>query len=173
MTVAVRRAETEAQREEALEVRYAVFVEEQGVPENIEIDGKDDEAIHFVGYATAESTHESGESDDGDSNPQLDRDDQQDHDTGKPVAAGRLRGADDDVGKVERIAVLESHRGEGFGRAIMNELEATARGRGLSKLLLHAQIPVEEFYHALGYETTSTVFEEAGIEHVEMEKLLK
>ena len=35
---------------------------------------------------------------------------------------------------------------------------------------MHAQTPVEGFYRELGYETTSDVFEEAGIEHVEMEK---
>lgn len=166
MTVAVRRAETEAEREDAFEVRYAVFVEEQGVPEDVEVDGKDDEAIHFVGYATAESTSDSDESNDSDSDRESDSDSRQ------PVAAGRLREAGDGIGKVERIAVLATHRGEGWGRAIMDELEATARERGLSKLVMHAQMPVKGFYGALGYETTSDVFEEAGIEHVEMEKLL-
>ncbi|MFC4552544.1 MULTISPECIES: GNAT family N-acetyltransferase [Halorussus] len=153
MTPEVRRAETDAEREDALRVRREVFVEEQGVPEELEVDGRDDEAIHFVGYAD-------------------DRADASGEDSRVPVAAGRLRAVDDGVGKVERIAVVESRRGEGWGRATMDELEATAEARGFSTLVMHAQTPVEGFYRELGYETTSDVFEEAGIPHVEMEKSL-
>ncbi|NHN58941.1 MULTISPECIES: GNAT family N-acetyltransferase [Halorussus] len=156
MTGEVRRAETEAEREDALAVRYEVFVEEQGVPEDLEVDGRDDEAIHFVGYDAPESYDESV--DGGDL---------------RPVAAARLREVGDATGKVERVAVLEERRGEGWGRAVMAELEATAAAeRGLSTLTMHAQTPVEGFYRSLGYETTSDVFEEAGIPHVEMEKTL-
>lgn len=148
MSVDVRRARTTAERSDALAVRRRVFIEEQGVPEAIEVDGKDDEAVHFVAY------------DDGDA-----------------VGAARLRGVDGDpeaatTGKVERVAVLVDRRDEGLGRAIMAELEATARELGFDALILHAQLPVEGFYHALGYETTSDVFLEADIEHVEMEKVL-
>ncbi|UPV73993.1 GNAT family N-acetyltransferase [Halorussus limi] len=155
MTVGVRRAETEAERTDALAVRSEVFVEEQGVPEDLELDGKDDEAIHVVGYAE-------GESSDG----------RADGETPRPVGAGRLREVGDGVGKVERVAVLKPHRGEGVGRVIMDELEAAAAEQGLSKLVMHAQSPVEGFYRDLGYETTSDEFEEAGIPHVEMAKSL-
>lgn len=143
MSVRVTRARTADQRADALAVRRRVFVEEQGVPEGLEVDGKDDDATHFVAY------------DDGD-----------------PVGAARLREPDRGVGKVERVAVLPARRGEGIGRAIMAELEATAADQGIATLTLHAQTHVEEFYHRLGYETTSGVFEEAGIDHVEMEKSL-
>ncbi|WP_137286792.1 GNAT family N-acetyltransferase [Halorussus salinisoli] len=162
MTVGVRVAETESEREDALSVRFEVFVEEQGVPEDLEVDGEDDEAIHFVGYESAESNAEATES----------NEEPADVSSRRPVAAGRLREVGDDAGKVERIAVVEDRRGEGVGRAIMDELEATAAERGLSTLVMHAQRPVEEFYRKLGYETTSDVFEEAGIPHVEMEKSL-
>jgi len=156
MTVGVRRAETDAERADAIEVRKAVFVEEQGVPEELELDGKDDEAVHFVAYAEGESS--------GESSGDADR---------LPVGVGRLREVGDRTGKVERIAVLADYRGEGVGRAIMAELEATAAERGLSELVMHAQTPVEAFYRDLGYETTSEEFEEAGIPHVEMEKSLE
>ncbi|WP_435177970.1 GNAT family N-acetyltransferase [Halorussus sp. AFM4] len=155
MTGEVRRAETDVEREDAFAVRFEVFVEEQGVPEDLEVDGKDDEAVHFVGYAADESSDGSG----SDADP-------------RPVAAARLREVGDATGKVERVAVLEERRGDGWGRAIMEELEATAADRGLSTLTMHAQTPVEGFYRSLGYETTSDVFEEAGIPHVEMEKSL-
>ena len=155
MTGEVRRAETEAEREDALAVRFEVFVEEQDVPEDLEVDGRDDEAIHFVGYADPESNDERVDGDDP-----------------RPVAAARLREVGDATGKVERVAVVEDRRGDGWGRAIMEELEATAAERDLSTLTMHAQTPVEEFYRSLDYETTSDVFEEAGIPHVEMEKSL-
>ena len=122
MTTGVRRAETASEREDALAVRHEVFVEEQGVPEELEADGKDDEAVHFVGYAE-------GDCDEHDRN-ELDRD-EPDRDDLSPVSAGRLRPLGDGVAKVERIAVLESHRGEGWGRKVMAELEATAEERGI------------------------------------------
>ncbi|ELZ23625.1 GNAT family acetyltransferase [Halosimplex carlsbadense 2-9-1] len=141
MSVDVRVADDEADREAALSVRREVFIDEQGVPEDIEMDGRDDEAVHFVA------------TDDGD-----------------PVGAARLREVEAGVGKVERVAVVADRRGEGLGRALMQRLEATAADSGIDRLVMHAQTHVEEFYERLGYETTSDVFEEAGIDHVEMEK---
>jgi predicted GNAT family N-acyltransferase len=143
MTVRVCRAATDDERADAMRVRRQVFIEEQGVPEEIEVDGKDSEAIHFVAY-----------------------------DDGAPVGAARLREPDPEVGKVERVAVLASRRGEGIGRDVMAELEDTARSEDVERLTLHAQTHVESFYHELGYETTSDVFQEAGIDHVEMAKPL-
>jgi len=133
----------EASLESALTVRRAVFVEEQGVPEDRERDGCDDEAVHFL--AT---------------------------EAGDPVGTARLRRVDDATGKVERVAVLPDHRGEGWGRRLMAAVEDEARRRGLDRLVLHSQTDVEGFYRALDYGTTSDVFEEAGIPHVEMEKEL-
>ncbi|WP_123533902.1 GNAT family N-acetyltransferase [Halosimplex salinum] len=143
MTVDVRVAESDPDREAALSVRREVFIEEQGVPEDIEMDGRDDEAVHLVATAG-----------------------------GEPVGAARLREVDPGVGKVERVAVVDERRGEGIGRDLMDTLEATAADRGIDRLIMHAQTHVEAFYRRLGYETTSDVFEEAGIDHVEMEKTL-
>jgi predicted GNAT family N-acyltransferase len=95
MTVGVRRAETDAEQADAIAVRKTVFVEEQGVPEDLELDGKDDEAVHFVAYAAGKSDEKP--SDDADR---------------RPVGVGRLREVGDRTGKVERIAVLKERRGE-------------------------------------------------------------
>lgn len=162
MTVEARRAETDAERADALAVRRTVFVEEQGVPEALEVDGRDDESIHFVVYAESEDESEGRDTDPSES----------DDADARPIGAGRLREVGEGVGKVERIAVLKPRRGEGVGRAIMRTLESTAVDEGLSKLVMHAQTPVEGFYRDLGYETTSDEFEEAGISHVEMAKSL-
>ncbi|CQH58325.1 GNAT family acetyltransferase [Halobacterium hubeiense] len=138
----VGRADTDARYEDALSVRYAVFVDEQGVPEDLEVDEHEDDATHFVAY-----------------------------DDGEPVGAARLREYDDGVGKVERVAVRESCRGEGWGAALMDELEATASER-YDELYLHAQLPAAGFYDDRGYVREGEQFEEAGIPHVAMRKRL-
>lgn len=142
------RATTEAEREDAFDVRHEVFVEEQGVPEELEWDEWDDrpDTVHFVAY----------------------------DEDGEPVGAARLRPKEDATGvaKVERVAVCEDRRGEDWGRQLMEAVEDAAREAGYAEVFLHAQRPVEDFYRRLGYETVSDVFEEAGIPHVEMEKRL-
>lgn len=139
----LRRARTDAEREDALAVRREVFIDEQGVPEGRELDGRDDESVHFVAY-----------------------------DDGAAVGAARLREYEAGTAKAERVAVLADHREAGIGRALMDRLEETARERGYGQLLLYAQVPVVGFYERLGYEVTSGEFEDAGIPHREMRKRL-
>ncbi|ADB59442.1 GCN5-related N-acetyltransferase [Haloterrigena turkmenica DSM 5511] len=139
----VRVADAERAREDAFAVRQTVFVEEQGVDEELEYDAHDETATHFVAY-------------DGD----------------EPVGAARLREYEDGVGKVERVAVLESHREDGVGRAVMDAVEVRAREEGLESLKLHSQTRAAGFYRSLGYERHGEEFEEAGIPHVKMRKLL-
>ncbi|AHF98553.1 acetyltransferase [Halostagnicola larsenii XH-48] len=131
--------------EDAFSVRQTVFVEEQGVDEDIEYDEYEDEAVHFVAYE--DDTHSE-----------------------KPIGAARLREPEGGVGKVERVAVLESHRESGVGRALMDALEAKAASAGLETLKLHAQTRAAGFYRGLGYERYGEAFEEAGIPHVAMKK---
>ncbi|MDT3435217.1 GNAT family N-acetyltransferase [Haloarcula sp. 1CSR25-25] len=127
----------------ATAVRTAVFVEEQGVSEDEELDGKDPDAVQFLA-----------------------------RDGEYPVGTARLRFPESAVGKVERVAVREPYRGTGVGSALMRAVEAAAREDGATELTLHAQTQVEAFYRHLGYETVSDEFEEAGIPHVEMRKRL-
>jgi predicted GNAT family N-acyltransferase len=51
-------------------------------------------------------------------------------------------------------------------------LEAEARRRSYSGILLHAQLSAMEFYKRHGYEASGAVFEEAGMPHLEMKKRL-
>ncbi len=137
----VRVTEADREREDAFSVRHAVFVEEQGVDEELEYDDHDETAVHFVAY-------------DGE----------------EPIGAARLREYEDGVGKVERVAVLEPRRGEGVGRALMATLEERAAALGFSTLKLHSQTRAAGFYRTLDYEQHGGEFEEAGIPHVEMRK---
>ncbi|WP_396612353.1 GNAT family N-acetyltransferase [Haloferax sp. S1W] len=142
----VRVVTTADEREDVFAVRQTVFVDEQDVDESLEwdeYDEPDSDAVHFVGY----------------------RD-------GEPVGAARLRESEPGVGKVERVAVVKSARGEGWGRRLMAALETEAENRGFERLVLHGQTSAEGFYHRLDYETTSDVFDEAGIPHVKMLKEL-
>jgi predicted GNAT family N-acyltransferase len=138
-------ADDESSHGDALAVRHEVFVEGQGVPEALEVDAHEHEAstTHFVAY-----------------------------DAGEPIGAARMRRLDDATVKAERVAVLADRRGEGWGRRLMDRLEREAAAAGATRVRLHAQTPVEAFYHRLDYRTTSEEFEEAGIPHVAMEKPL-
>ena len=144
---AVRRLEGDESLSDPFAVRRAVFVDEQDVPEDLEMDGKDTDATHFVVRDTARD---------------------------EPVGTARLRFPGEETGKVERVAVLRHYRGEGIGRRLMRAVESEVRDRGGSRLRLDAQTHVEGFYEKLGYETVSDeVFFDAGIPHVEMVKRLE
>jgi predicted GNAT family N-acyltransferase len=140
--VTVKIVETQQELEDAYSVRKTVFVDEQNVPLEEEIDAYEDEAEHFVMY----------------------------HD-GSPTAAGRFRLVDG-YGKVERISVLKEARKTGAGRAIMNAIEEYAREKDIQKLKLNAQTHAIPFYTGLGYETVSEEFMDAGIPHKTMLKNL-
>lgn len=52
---------------------------------------------------------------------------------------------------VEDVAVTESMRGSGIGRAILNDLSEAARARGCVKVTLEASPSAEPFYRAAGF----------------------
>lgn len=139
----IKKVTTDKEREDAFSVRTTVFIEEQNVPVEEEMDEHDETAIHFVGY----------------------EDD-------LPVAASRVRFVED-YGKLERICVLKEHRGKHFGKQLMKEMEQLIQDHGYRKAKLHAQTHAQSFYAEEGYETISDdVFMDAGIPHVAMLKKL-
>ncbi|QSG15710.1 GNAT family N-acetyltransferase [Halapricum desulfuricans] len=129
--------------QDALSVRTTVFVEEQGVPADLEVDEHESDAIHLVAY-----------------------------DDDEPIGAARLRRPGETTGKVERVAVRSAYRERDVGTALMERLEAVARDRGLETMRLHSQVRAAPFYARFGYERVGERFEEAGIPHVEMRKTL-
>ena len=69
--------------------------------------------------------------------------------------------------KLERFAVLESERGKGLGRKILESiLNDLSDYRGL--IYMHAQVEVIPFYEKLGFIKEGVQFEEAGIQHYKM-----
>ncbi|GEL08153.1 GNAT family N-acetyltransferase [Salisediminibacterium halotolerans] len=142
MTVTVKQAETEEEIADVFSVRRTVFINEQNVPETIEIDEKENQSLHFIAYKDQ-----------------------------RPVGAGRLR-LEDKKAKAERVCVLTSLRNTGIGAIIMNEMENKAVECGASVMVLNAQLQALSFYSGLGYEAVSDIFYDAGIEHKTMEKQL-
>jgi predicted GNAT family N-acyltransferase len=138
--VTVKIVENQKELEDAYSVRKIVFVEEQNVPLEEEIDDYEGEAEHFVMY-----------------------------DEGSPIAAGRFRFVDG-YGKVERICVLNKARKTGAGKTIMNAIENYALQKDIHKLKLNAQTHAIPFYAGLGYEIVSEEFMDAGIPHKTMVK---
>ncbi|PLS16012.1 GNAT family N-acetyltransferase [Bacillus sp. M6-12] len=137
----VKTVASQKELEDAFIVRKTVFIHEQNVPEEEEIDQYENDAAHFVLYDSNNS----------------------------PIGAGRFRTLDG-IGKVERICVLSDSRVKGAGRAIMDHIEEYAKEKGVQKLKLNAQTHAIPFYEKLGYDTVSEEFLDAGIPHKAMEK---
>ena len=129
---------------DAVRIRQKVFVQEQGVPANLEIDENEAYSVHFVLYT----------------------DDQ------KPAATVRLLPLDDQTFKLQRMAVLKDYRGNNLGAEIIAEAELFAKQQQFKKIELGAQLTAEKFYQKLGYIAYGQVFHDAGIDHVHMNKEL-
>lgn len=137
---------TEADRAVAYALRHDVFVLEQGVPAELELDELDASADHFIAYAG-----------------------------GHAVGAGRLvveepGFADREpglgpVGHLGRLAVSGAARGTGLGVALVAAIEDRAAARGLALVVLSAQTHAIGFYERLGYAAYGEVFDDAGLPH--------
>ena len=75
-------------------------------------------------------------------------------------------------GKIGRVAVLAEHRRRGVASALMQRLHEIASEGGLRNVWCNAQRSAVPLYEHLGYVVTSAPFDEAGIEHVRMERQL-
>jgi predicted GNAT family N-acyltransferase len=137
----------EEELKECFAIRINVFVDEQKVPEDEELD-EYDESPEACAHLLL-----------------LDED--------KPIATGRWKVYEEGTAKLQRIAVLKEHRRGGIGRLLIQALEDHAREAGMKKAVLDGQCQAEGFYHKLGYRTLpGEPFLDAGILHVRMIKEL-
>lgn len=120
-------------------IRRKVFVEEQNVPEELELDEHDATAVHLL--ATA--------------------------DDGRPVGTARLL-IDGDRAKIGRVAVLAETRGTGAGAALMRAALEELRGRGVREAKLGSQVHAIGFYERLGFQAHGPEYDDAGIPHRDM-----
>ena len=91
---------------------------------------------------------------------------------GEPVAAARLLPEGDTSLHAGRICVLQSHRGAGLGRRVMEAVAEQARALGARRIMLGAQEYAAPFYEKCGYRSCGPVFFEQGAPHVPMKKSL-
>jgi predicted GNAT family N-acyltransferase len=134
----VRTVVSEKQFKRAFAIRLRVFVREQGVPEEIELDRDDRRAVHLLAAIR-----------------------------GKPVGTARIV-IKNGRAKVGRMAVLKRYRGQGVGKALLKRAIESARKPGVKIIYLHAQVPVVGFYEKMGFRCVGRVFSEAGIPHRKM-----
>ena len=83
---------------------------------------------------------------------------------GVSVGTGRLL----PDGHIGRLAVLRKWRRKGVGSALLMGLLDEARRRGLSRVLLNAQIQALPFYLRHGFHAEGEDFLDAGIAHRRM-----
>ncbi|MGK7905250.1 MAG: GNAT family N-acetyltransferase [Hormoscilla sp.] len=124
-------------------IRTKVFQEEQGVDPKLEFDGLDETAEQLLAY--------------------LDN---------QPVGTARIRYLDGQTAKIERLAVLPPARGRGIGKQLMTQAIAVAAAKDVKQVVVNAQEYVKGLYLQLGFVPEGGIFDEAGIPHVKMRKIL-
>ncbi|WP_371603980.1 GNAT family N-acetyltransferase [Streptomyces sp. NBC_01220] len=132
-------------------IRKDVFVGEQNVPEEIEYDAYDADAVHVIAVAADGAALGTGRLLHG------------------PAMAAKT-GGDPAVGSLGRLAVTKEARGLGVGAALVRAIEDAARELGLSAVDLHAQTHALGFYERLGYAAYGPEFPDAGIPHRAMRR---
>jgi predicted GNAT family N-acyltransferase len=133
--------ESPADMQRAFAIRRRVFIEEQRVPEEIEMDAEDSNACHALAILN-----------------------------GVAIGCGRMVEHGADEVKIGRMAVLPEFRNTGVGAHILHFMIDRARMRGFRKAILHAQLTAEGFYLKEGFKPVGGVFDEAGIAHRKMER---
>jgi predicted GNAT family N-acyltransferase len=74
--------------------------------------------------------------------------------------------------KMRQVAVDESVQKMGVGRQLVDASEALARQQGFRTIELNARETAVPFYLKLNYKIVGEQFEEVGIPHVKMKKIL-
>jgi predicted GNAT family N-acyltransferase len=132
-------ARTEGELHACFDLRRAVFIEEQEIPEAEEWDDADAIATHFLAL-----------------------------DGTRPVGTARLIPAGE-VAKIGRVAVARSHRGTGLGLRLMRHVLDHARTDGFRTAALDAQLYAIPFYARLGFLAEGPEFDDgSGILHRHM-----
>ena len=132
----------------AFALRIEVFVKEQKVPIELELDDKDhsDNTVH-IGYFHEDNL----------------------------IGVARLIDMDKDVIHIGRVVIDKEYRGQGIGRELIIGCENIAQQILKRKIIieLSAQIQAENFYKSLGYNRVNDIiYLDAGIEHVDMRKVI-
>ena len=141
--IVVRKASTPEEMAGLRALRLEVFVREQGVKAEEELDALDKLALHVIAW-----------------------------DGREVVGTGRLVFLSAGEAQIGRMAIRAALRRGGIGSDVLGFLEGEAKAQGVQRVLLHAQTYVASFYRYHGYLEDGATFQEAGIEHILMRKTL-
>lgn len=123
---------------EPLAIRREVFIQEQNCPEDLEIDGLDEQALHLVIYSDEQ-----------------------------PAATGRIWHDGTDF-RIGRLAVLKRFRGQKLGDLAIRLLLYKAFSSGAQSIKISAQTYILPLYRKFGFKEFGEEYIEAGIPHMAM-----
>jgi len=139
----IKKVSCQSELDDALAIRTEVFVDEQHVKMEEEIDGLDGQAIHYNVY----------------------RDE-------KIIGTLRVF-IHADYAKIGRVCIRKSERGQGIGKLMMKQAEAEICYLGITEFHLDAQVSALGFYKGLGYVEYGDTFLDANIPHIHMKKFIR
>lgn len=129
----------------SLKIRQTVFVKEQHVPAELEIDEHEAHCCYFLLLL----------------------------DDGTPVSTLRILPSDTgETALIQRVATLKAYRGQGYAHQLMVFVLNDLKTQGFKTAELHAQIQALSFYEGLGFEAYGDIFLDAGIQHLAMKKIV-
>ena len=140
-------AEWQAYHQTLSQIRFAVFVQEQHVSEDLERDSLDADPSQVV-HVLAQTA------------------------SGEAIGTARLL-LEVPMPRIGRMAVLRAWRGKGVGTAMLEFLCADAKARGYHHVRLNSQTHATPFYYKQGFLSHGSGFLEAGIPHLEMRRELR
>lgn len=126
--------------EEAVLIRQAVFVEEQGFKE--EFDNIDNIAVHIVLFDGSKPV----------------------------ATCRFFKGNEPGTYIIGRIAVICTHRGQNLGSALLIKANQLIKEAGGSKICLHSQKRAKQFYEKQGYQAFGKEDYDEGCPHIWMYK---
>jgi predicted GNAT family N-acyltransferase len=119
-------------------IREKVFIQEQKVTPQLEWDGMDEKAMHFLVFNDKAA-----------------------------IGCARAIVIKDHM-QLGRMAVLKEYRGQGIGSALIEKAMTTAKLNQLSAIYISAQCHAIDFYKKFGFEVTSDIYLDAEIPHRDM-----
>jgi predicted GNAT family N-acyltransferase len=139
----IRLVQNTSEYQRVISLRKTVFVREQKVPLAMEIDEFEKDSQHVIVLLR-----------------------------NKPIGCARLRTVNGSI-KLERLCILKKYRGFGYGKEILQWMIDFALLQHPKNVYMHAQAYLIEFYKKFNFEPYGNIFDEAGIQHIEMRLRLK
>ncbi|HBY86213.1 MAG TPA: GNAT family N-acetyltransferase [Colwellia sp.] len=105
------------------EIRNEVFVQEQGIPLHLDLDGLDSKSYHSLAYIDDVA-----------------------------VGVARLALVEDNNAIMARVAIKKDYRGKGIASKLIESIIAKAQQLDINSIEIHAHEYLEKYYEAFGFQ---------------------